>query len=453
MRQVRNLLIAIVVLAGVGYASVYAYMYTKVKSAVDRAALGLMVAGDFKYSGVSVSPISSAVGVDGIRFTPNNFNDPIRIDSAQFQLDNLVDWMQLSDGFSPNMEFPQHGEVRLAGVHIPLDADWLRDLADPALASLRKQKYAPKLCGGNWFIGPAEMKEMGFDEFIADFSAHFSHSTNLGRMNQVIDVTVHDMMQLRFKAVNSAPHDSRLISFARMQEPKLLDTRLTYTDLGYAQKEIEYCAKASGMSVADYIEARVNQPDRDYAVTWGIVPGQAIRAAYRRYLIKPGDISFAVDPVESFSLRTLHLYKPEDMPAILGLRVSVNDQPIGDLAFKPADKSMFDDEDPGATRYSVTASLGELGSKFQKKEQPNRTTTTTAAPKKVEKPHFRVVTLDGIREHLGHRIKVHVAGGLVREGTLERVADSKLFVVRNVHGGKFTVPVPYAKVAKIEVFY
>ncbi len=242
-----------------------------------------------------------------------------------------------------------------------------------------------------------------------------------------------------------------MISFARMGEPKLLNNRLTYSDLSYTDKENQYCAKASKMEMAEYIEARVNQSDADYAVIWGFVPGDGIRQAYKRFLTNPGEVTFSIDPSASFNLGSLHLYNPKDIPPVLGLRVKVNGQEIEDIGFKTVDEIEMDSDISLSTSHSFTSELGKLGSLFGSKNQA--TEIKRPAPSKKEKQYYRSVKLNEIGEHVGREVKIYIASGLVREGTLERVQGSTIFVVRSLRGGKFTMPIPYGQVTKIEAFY
>lgn len=452
MPKLRELIIGITILVALIYGGIYAYMYSKVKSGIDGLALQMMMLGNFEYDGISVSPLSSAFSVNGISFTPTGFHDPLNIDSLQVEVDSLLKLMELSKNLNPAMDFPQQGKIVFEGMHIPLSTDWLRKATDQVQQEISRLAYRPKLCGGQLFTGPKQMQEMGYQEILADFRVSFYHDTTLGRIDNVLELTLRDMGQLNYKMVTNAPFDSKLMSFARMGQPKLLHNRLIYSDLSYTDRENRYCAKISKMKMAEYIDARVNQSDADYAVTWGFVPGKGIRQAYKRFLTKPGKVTFSIDPSASFDLGALHLYNPKDIPAVLGLRVKVNEQEIEDLSYKMLDELELDSDVALSTRHSFTGGLGELGSLFRPKNQ----TTEVKRPvtnKKKEKPHYRPVNLNEISNHIGREVKIYIASGLVREGTLDRVQGSTIFVVRSLRGGKFTMPISYGQVTKIEAFY
>jgi len=451
MPKLRELLIGITVLVVLIYGGTYAYMYNKVKSGVDGLALQLMLLGNFQYDGISVSPFGSSFSINDISFTPNGFQDPLKVDSLQVEVDSLLQLMELSKRFNPTMKFPQQGKLVFAGMHVPLDTDWLRKVTDATQQEISSLTYKPKLCGGVLFIGPDELKQMGYKEFVADFRVSFYHDTTLGRMDNVIELTLRNMGRLNYKMVTNAPFNSQLMSFARMGEPKLLNNRLIYTDLSYTRKANQYCARASNMSVAEYIDARVNQSDTDYVLTWGFVPGEPIRQAYKRFLTKPDTISFSIDPSASFNLGALHLYKAQDIPAVLSLQVKVNDRAISDLGFKTIDQIEPDEAAPVTTKYSFAGGLGELGTMFNSQEQPAQVRKPKQSKK--HKPHYQVVELREIGNHIGHEVKIHVANGLVREGTLEGIQGSTIYVVRTLRGGKFTMPVPYGQVIKVEALF
>lgn len=449
--KLRNILLGSIGLVVVVYGGIYLYMYSKVKSGVDDFALQASMLGNFSYGGVSVSPFGSRFSIDDISFTPHGYNDALRIDSIRLQVDNLLDLMTLSRQPNPNMELPQHGEVAMAGIHIPMHSDWLRQLDDSIRQEFSSINYKPQICGGHVMIGSEHFEAMGFEEIIADISFRFFHDTRLGRFENDMDFTLRELGQLNYKLVTSAPTSSRLMSLATMGQPSLQLNRLTYTDLGYTRKANDFCARADNTSVAEFIEAQVNQPDADYLMTWGIVPGPGIRAALKRFLTEPQTVEFLIDPTANFDTSTLYLYKARDIPTVLNLQVKVNGQAIEDLSFKTAEEAAASDNTLADIQYSFAGQLGMLSNMLAPEPAPVVNQPTASAKK--EKPRFRAISLQELEQHIGAEVKVLTHAGLSREGTLDRVEGSTIFVVKTLRGGRFTMPVPFGQVKKVEALF
>ena len=76
-------------------------------------------------------------------------------------------------------------------------------------------------------------------------------------------------------------------------------------------------------------------------------------------------------------------------------------------------------------------------------------------PKSVqeEEPRYQTVGLKELHRHIGREVKVVTLAGLTREGTLERMDRSTIYVVRIMRGGSFTMPVPRKQVKTVEVLF
>jgi hypothetical protein len=188
-------------------------------------------------------------------------------------------------------------------------------------------------------------------------------------------------------------------------------------------------------------------------MTWGVVPGEALRAAYRRFLEDPQQVALHVDPGAGFDPATLHLYKPKDIPLLLNPELAVNGERVTDLSFRTADEVEIEEAELSqkAVRmasYSLPGRLGRLGSAFG--EQPAVQETEVVA--KAE-PTYQRVPLRELRQHLGRDVKVYTRSGHLREGRLEAIEGTTLQVVRMVHGGRFTVPVKSEDVRRVEVLH
>ena len=447
----KKLLAGIFALLIVAYGGAYGYMYSKVKNAMDDFALQAMMAGYFDYSGISVSPFSSDFSVNGIQFTPAGYKDAIVIDQVEVQVADMLSLMNASN-FNPDMELPEQAGLSLNGVHIKLDADWLQEMSNTVSGEFRSIGYKPTLCGGKWFLGPNEYSEMGITELVMDLSTRYHHDVKRGQMTNNIEFVMHDLGRIDFVMRTSAPTSSNIMRFASFGQPVMLENRLTYTDMSYVQKSNEYCAKASNMSVTEYIEARVAQSDLDYVFSWGFIPGEGIRTAYKAFLTKPTKLEFSIDPDKNFNPAMMAFYSAKDIPSVLNLSVRANNVLITDLSFKTTDELEDSTDVTKANQYSITGRLGSFSELLTPEEQRLKAKQATPKPNK-EKPRYRLIKLKDVNKHIGEEVRVYTLSNKVRKGTLEKADGTRLYVVQSLSGGKFTMPVNYRQVAKIEAFY
>jgi hypothetical protein len=448
--NLRNIVLGVVGLVVFGYVGVYAFMFMKVKGGVDDAAAQIALIGNFDYDGVSVSPLGSAFAVNNIRFAPHGSDDDISVDSLRIQIDNMLELMNLSRGVDPNFELPQQARISLEGLRIGMYSDWLSAFTELLEDQIETLGYRPELCGGHLMLQPEHYLEMGWGELVADIAVGYFHDVDHGRLDNDIEVALRDFGRIEYQIVTGAPTTSNLVAFAGISEPDLRASSLSYTDLGATAATNAFCAEADGISVEEYIEARIDQSEVDYLMTWGFVPGEGLRAAYKRFLRDPQSIELQVDPGIGFDPSTLHLYKASDIPQVLKLQVAVNGQPVEDLSFKTADEVEIPGEDASGVQYSLAAQLSSLTRSFSPED---RRAVDVPRPAPKEEPRFRRVSLKQLKQHVGREVKVVTTAGLTREGVLERVEGKTIYVVRIMRGGRFTMPVPYSQVKTVEALF
>lgn len=448
--NLRNIVLGVVGLAILGYAGVYARMYMNVKSGVEDFAGQIALAGDFTYDAVSVSPLGSAFEIEDIRFTPHGSDDGVRVDAVRVEIEKMLELMNLPRGVDPDLEIPRKARVSLVGLRIPTYSEWLNAFADAIDEQLKSSAYQSALCGGHLMLKPEHYLEMGHAELVVDISVGFFHDVDRGSLNSDIEVTLRDLGRFDYEVVTSAPTSSRLTSFAGMDDTDMRSGAMTYTDLGLTRMTNEFCAQLDETTVEEYVAARVDQSELDYLMTWGFVPGEGIRTAYRRFLSDPQTVEVKMNPGAGFDPSTLHLYKASDIPQVLNLQVMVNGQTIEDLGFRTADEVELPKAASAGVQYSLAARLGSLRGSFGPE---HRRAVDTPRSVEQEEARYHSVTVKDLDQHIGRKVKVVTTAGLTREGTLESADRSTIYVVRMVRGGRFTMPVPYEQVSTIEVFF
>ena len=218
--------------------------------------------------------------------------------------------------------------------------------------------------------------------------------------------------------------------------PNLDKARLVYKDLSYSDRLKKYCAKAGNITEAAYVDAEVNKPDAAFRSQWGFVPGPGLRAAYRQFLEKPGELIVEARP-GGIDPRALQFYRPEDVLAQLNLQARVNGTAISDLSFMRQTASA-----PAVA--SVPASAERA---FE--PSPEKVVTPTAAH--TVRGEYRAVRVGDLNKHIGKQVRISLPKGVVREGTLTEALPNLVTVARDYGRGDMKFEVLVKQVEKAEV--
>jgi hypothetical protein len=208
-------------------------------------------------------------------------------------------------------------------------------------------------------------------------------------------------------------------------QPLLRTLEAVYQDLSFTDRLKRYCAKASGITVEQYIDSEVNRNAAAYQAQWGFVPGPGLRQAYREFLTKPGEVRVQMSPPVELDLQSLRMFKPEEIVSMLNLRVSVNGKAVTDLSVLPSPST------PTRPALSAAPSPG-------------------AAPGFAASA-FRAVPTADLGRHIGKTVRVHLTHGGTREGQLLQLLDGMARVERRLPGGTMTLAIPLRQIERVEV--
>ena len=430
MDRVRTLFIALVLVAGLGYLGVKGYVYYQVKSNLDEA---IAKAGPFaqvEYGAIS-SSLSGGVSIEDV--TVRAFADELRIAALELNTPDVLHLLRMVSDLGRGSP-PEYLEVGVRQIDLALDGP-LMNILDAAV-----QAKGPRLdgapCGGRLVFGPTQLRDMGYSRVRSDLRVRIDGSSEQAGLGLQVHASTEDMasadLSVRVSGVRSLqrPPSAEDILLKRFE--------MIYRDQSYARRLVEYCARQGGTDVEGHIQAVLAADDRYFMHTWGVVPGDRLRAAYGRFLRQPGEVRIVAEPASPVELTNLHLYEADDVVALLNLQVSFNGEAVDrpQVRFRP--ELLQAGVGPGS---AVTA------------RPPRSGAATLSSPSRGSRPatlRFQPVNKADLRRYVGRTVRL-VTAEQQREGVLMTSDRERAVVERRMYGGSMSVPVPMGEIQRAEV--
>ena len=437
MQKLKFFFLGLLVIAGLAYGGIKAYMYYSLKSEMDQLARQFSLFGQLEYGGLSTS-LAGSLSVHDLSLRVHGMDDEVRVKTIRYQTPNLWYLLQDSKQFEKG-RIPERLSLGIEGLTLDLFGEFT-DRLEEVISELNFQLQGVNpLCGGRLFFGPSELRDMGYEEISGDL--HIGYRFDAPNAQIIVDITssTRDMAAVSMQGIIDGISDTSFMSLIQAgSQPRLRGVTINYTDQSYTRRQVEYCAGLSKLQPNEYIEAETNQQPVYYGYLWGIVPGPGLRQAYRTFLSNPGQINLSFDLPESVNPDTVDLFKPEDIPGLLNLQLSVNGDAVTDLSFSFYEGQQLD-----------------VGSKFETLfAQPGAAPAPrTNREKKIVRyeTRYHVVPVAGLKKYVGEEVRLQTSSGKARLGFLVNIGSNTAQVEQRVHGGKFTMQVPVGSITKAEV--
>ncbi|HID49306.1 MAG TPA: hypothetical protein EYP40_06820 [Chromatiales bacterium] len=432
--KIKYLLLAVVALPLVLFGIVKLYLNHQLNEFMDTVAARARPFVSVERGGVSTT-LRGEASIHDIEIYITGTDDVVRIEKLTYDTPNL--WYLLRDlGGVRNNRVPMSLHLNLKGLSMDLYGD-LTDRMEDAINTLNLDLAGVnKLCGGRLFMGPREYRDMGYEQIIID--------GNIGYEADAITEEITINMDLGFRDMGSYHLTIRSGGFlgtpfaARVPHPKppAIDAlRITYQDHSYIRRFVKYCSELGNTTEAEFIAAEVEQDPAYFANLLGFVPGPGLRAAYRELLSNPGKIAITMEWPESVDPGNLHLYKPEDIPKMLNLILTINDKPIEDLRFHFYDGKKLD----VGRRISTLMTRDDKAQPVEVKKKPRRL-----------RPRYYPVTPSRLKKYVGTHVRLTLNGNLHRDGELIKVVGNTAYVRKRLSGGNYTMQVSLGRIRKAE---
>lgn len=435
---VTALLLAPVVLVGL----VTYYIRGEARQLVEQTVAALAPFAEIRHSGVSVT-LGGDVRVHGIDIRPRIVNDSVRIEAINVETPGLWYLLTGTDELREG-KLPANARIELRGVEVGLSGA-IADALDRFLAmAVQTGGTAPMSnCGDVGYLDIKTHRRLGYANFVFDIGAGYRLDSRRGPLIVQAEWRTRDLatasVELEFSGA------ALKVNEMLASDPRLRRFSLRYQDLSFTDRLKLFCAQAAGITPEQYLEREFDRSDATWQAQWGFVPGSGLRAAYRDFLQRPGEIVIEGTPPNEIDLQAMRLFKPQDVAAMLNLRVNVNGKPVNDLSM-----TVMDDENVAAapTPAPVTAPRAtpmpvEKPAPATAKPAPTPAPTTTDG--------YRTITARELGAHIGATVRLRLVRGVVREGSLLQVTAGTARVERRYQGGSMTLVIPLNEITHAEV--
>ena len=196
-----------------------------------------------------------------------------------------------------------------------------------------------------------------------------------------------------------------------------------------------------GISVEQFITQLVNQSNEDYINAFGFIPGPGIRSALKNLLTRPGELLIVVKSGGSFDFATLKLYKPEEIPEIIGLSVSVNGKAVDDLSFA-MDESLM--------KRRLKSGIDTSSGQNRKAALPTIESQAQLETFGQERKYI-VVRPSQVYKMIGQKAHLKINNGKTRSGKIVRVENEAVTLKIRMFGGTVSISFPLQDISYIEV--
>jgi len=433
--KIRTLAIVLVAVPLLAYGSVKLYLNSRIDDLMTRLAEGpLRPVATLRWGDIETT-LSGEASVHDIRLDLRRPADTITIERITYDTPNI--WYLMRDlGDVQNNRVPSSLHLRTEGVRLDLYGELTEQLEQVINELNLDLAGVSKLCGGRLFMGPRELRDMGYDAVIFDADAGIDIDNITEEITWSLQLAARNAFAIQLKTTIDGFLGTPLQDqVPTPHKPRVGPTRVRVADRGYVERVVTYCARLSEMGIGEYIEEEAGQPAAYFANLWGIVPGPGLREAYRRYLADPRDIEVSLSWPEDVTPDGLALFNPEDIPQMLELQVKVNGDPVTDLAF--------------AFYQGRRTAFGSRFRRLFLDDEPRK--VVQRKPRIRYEKRYHPIDINHLGDYLDHEVRLYTEQGQRREGTLTKVSGNTAYVEQSIHHGQFTMQVPLSKVSKAEV--
>lgn len=431
--------LALVVIPLLLYGGLKGFVHYRTTDGLDDLKSRIAPYATLQHGGIGSSLWNGRVTVGQVTLQPTGFTDVIRIDEVAIEAGSLPALLGSTWGEDGP---PEKLRVEVRGLAFDMDGPMMAAL-DRLLAQAASSGATPVMthCGGIAIMGPRQYRKLGYERLVNDVSFGWVVDRRAQRVRVEFDGLTRDMGSFSgAMEMAGLPAGGKTAGEAK---PRLARLRLNYRDQSYVQRAQRYCTEASGLSAEQYIDAEVEHLSATFYQTWGEGLGPGLRAAYRDFLVNPGELRFEMQPPEDFDMRMLALLTPGDILGQLNVTLVVNGDAVTDLSFDSNAR-------PTVVRPAADTDtpIEELPPQLAARAEPApRTGTSDAAD------GYRAVPVTELARHIGRKVRVHVIGAATREGVLAGVQPLEIVIERRYRGGAMSVRVPTNRIARVDALF
>lgn len=428
----KKLLSWLVIVAIGGILAVKTYLYFTITEQLDEAITLASPFARVTYADVS-STLKGEVSVRNIKVRPYAVDFQIAIDEIRITFPDLKSLLFVQRDLR-NRKLPRQLRVDLE--HLQMQVEELKPhltVADEEAAGWMRSGALGCAALENSDIATL-LQRLGYNRVDISFSSGYRWDPVAKQLKFDSDFLWHEMtrsaMRVEFEKVAT-------LSASSLTQPALRSISMEIEDRGYNGRFTNYCAQQDDISAGEFID--IHMALLKTALTdQGIKLGQELFEVYEYYLKSEGAVLISMFPDSTESLANIHLYKPSDLPRLLGLEISIGDRVIRDIRW---------DWDPQKMAEAVTA--------YQKRNEPPASQLPEPPlPPVIEKERpavYRTLPVAQLQRHINREVIIEADDGRLLKGKLARITDRQVFVDVAMGSGYATLPVNREQIRSAQV--
>jgi len=444
--KLKTLLMVPIVLAVVGYGGAKVYIYFSVKSELDNLVEMAAPFADISYGGISSDLRGKLIVTDLSSFSRAG-GETMQVESIELEGPGPGFLFDLSAGFK-NGDPPRNLALGIKRLSVPADQGFGANLRVTGMGGSVESEYQPEPCTLGGIFQHKGLDQLGIDTLVADAQISYSFDQDAGEVklsfDYQLDGTETFSMVMKLGGVQAPA------AMAMGSLPKLGHFRFSHqVEPDYAKRMLDQCAKKKNQTSQAFIESLFNVPDNQYARQLGFIPGPGIRAVLKTVASKGGRVDLAASPQADINPAMIAFYKPEDIVAMLGLQLSLNDRPVTDISFTIPDGT-------GAPSWMPQRSAFAQGDEGFSPERGSRNDQAKVSSKKQKnqrvKLRYQETKVSDLHQYVGSKVRLYTGNtAQPKKGYLISLKGQFASVEQSIHSGTMTAHLNLNHIKRAEV--
>ncbi|MGH1441054.1 MAG: hypothetical protein ACRBBR_13135 [Cellvibrionaceae bacterium] len=457
MRKVIKLLTVVLtillvpIVIGAGF---YGFLYWKVTKAADEFALQVSPFAEMSYQKVHIDPFETEIGLNDITLAPVGGEGDFLIESIRMRAPSWSYYFDFEKQIN-NGEIPESFDLRLNGVIVDLESDYMQDLANMAsdMQPAAGQNIDALACGERTHFSLSDIKKMRYNSLSSDISLLYFFDKEEQVISFDFDSSTALMMDVGMEVEVAVTSDDLNVQTLMFAQPQLKKVEMRYQDRGYNNRRMAFCAKETNLSAQQYRENYRTELQENLTLQGWVIPNDLFSALDKMNSPR-GSAYMRIDLPQGFGPQSLSMVQsPSDLLTVLNPYVEFNGQPV------QLDGLRWEMPDPKnlkrAKVLEQTDTIAEDGLESSPDEatpqgKSNLEQYEIAAqnrPSFTKKPavSYKEISLSGINKHIGQKIQLRTYFGRRVEGELIAVSSSEIKVEHRLVDGRGTAIYPIAK--------
>lgn len=445
--KLKHLLLGIVILTVAVYGGAKTYIYFKAKEELEKLVQMASPFVEISYGDIS-SDLRGSLKVTDLDLISLAGGESMQIGSLEIKGSGPGFLLELTEGFKKSGP-PADMFLTVGRASVPVDQGFGAnfDITGMGGGSSKPGREA-KPCTLGGILQHKDVGEIGIDALTADAAFGYHNDRKSGEVKVFIDYQLDNIESLSMElGLGNMPEPGSMVMG---QMPSLENFELNYkVEPAYMKRSVEHCAKLAGKDPELFTKELFDQPDSRYARELGFIPGPGIREMLESLISKGGQLAMTAKPSMELDPMVLALSKPEDVIAMLGIELTLDDKPVKDLSMEfPSDGqalSLLPELQFIVDDGKQSAATGPTN------PEENNSEDKSGKPGKIELRYLETKVAD-LHRYVGKKVRLYTnTSEKPKQGYLVSSKGEIVSVKQNVHRGSMTAHLPMALINKAEV--